>query len=216
MEIWNTIQEYENLYEVSNKGNVRGLKYNKLLKLRQDNREPYYIVRLCKKSKESVKRVHRLVAIAFIDNPDKLPVVNHKDGNKLNNSVENLEWCSYSDNTKHAIELGLIKFKQGEDSHKSKLTNKEVLNILSRIDLKEKLKDIALDYNVDASVISKIKTSARWRHIEYDRENIHKNGFISEQDKESILELLSQGKSYCYISRQLSICRKKIAKLINR
>lgn len=72
--------------------------------------------------------VHRLVAEAFIPNPENLPCVNHKDGNKLNNSVDNLEWCSYSQNNKHAFDVGLRSAK-GEDNGYAKLTESQVKEI---------------------------------------------------------------------------------------
>lgn len=62
---------------------------------------------LYKNGKEKLLRVHRLVAMAFLPNPNNLPQVNHKDGNKQNNSVDNLEWCEQSDNMKHAYKNGL-------------------------------------------------------------------------------------------------------------
>ena len=72
--------------------------------------------------------VHRLVAAAFIPNPDNLPCVNHKDGNKQNNSVSNLEWVTYSENQKHAYETGL-KSANGTKNGQHKLTEKDVAEI---------------------------------------------------------------------------------------
>lgn len=87
-EVWKDIKGYEGLYQISNTGKVKGLKRNKVLKLILQ-RSGYYYVDLQRKR----RLVHRLVAEAFIDNPDNLPEVNHKDEDKVNNSVENLEWC---------------------------------------------------------------------------------------------------------------------------
>ena len=72
---------------------------------------------------------HRIIATCFIPNPHNLPCVNHKDGNKLNNDTANLEWCSHSENTKHAYKTGLEKKCFGENHHAHKLTKENVLFI---------------------------------------------------------------------------------------
>lgn len=109
-EYWKPVVGYEGLYEVSNWGRVKSLeRYRKgpngsirickgrILKLRTD-KDGYLLVALCKNNIKKTFRVHRLVAEAFIPNPDNLPCVNHKDENKQNNVVSNLEWCSYEYN----------------------------------------------------------------------------------------------------------------------
>ena len=98
MEEWRNIKGYEGYYQVSNLGRVKSLNYNKTGKegimKSHDNGYGYLEVQLSKDGKVKHCRVNRLVAQAFLPNPDNLPEVNHKDEDKTNNCVENLEWCS--------------------------------------------------------------------------------------------------------------------------
>ncbi len=106
-EIWKDIPEYEGLYQASNLGNIKvlnrivnsGIKNNKTVirkgkLLKQRINQGYYEVALSKDNKKRFLKVHRLIAITFIPNLNNLPSINHKDENKLNNRVDNLEWCS--------------------------------------------------------------------------------------------------------------------------
>lgn len=115
-EIWKDIVGYEGIYQVSNFGNVKSLSFGpkniresgtiKLLRQTPSNCG-YYKVELYKNGKSKMMYVHRLVATAFIPNPDKKPQVNHIDGNKANNVLSNLEWASRRENQLHAIYHGL-------------------------------------------------------------------------------------------------------------
>lgn len=105
-EIWKDILGYEGKYQVSNLGNIKNLKYlnsnkTKLMCLKKHNKG-YKQVELSKNHKTKTYLVHRLVAQAFIPNPNNYPLINHKDFNKQNNNVENLEWCNQSQNMKHS------------------------------------------------------------------------------------------------------------------
>ena len=108
-EIWKPVRNYEGLYEVSNMGRVKSLERTvrigrgyrivpeKILKAEKNN-HGYLQLHLYREGKRKLCRIHRLVAIAFLENHNNLPEVNHKDENKQNNCVENLEWCSRSYN----------------------------------------------------------------------------------------------------------------------
>lgn len=96
----------ETLYSISDIGEVRNDARNKLLK--QGTEQGYKTVGLHINKKIKRFRVHRLVAMVYIDNPENKPYVNHKDGNRSNNCVENLEWVTPQENTKHAVETGLL------------------------------------------------------------------------------------------------------------
>lgn len=105
MEHWKDIKGFEGLYQVSDFGRVKSLNYNhtnesRILKTRKQ-RNGYLLVNLNKKGKQYFFLVHRLVAETFLENPENLPQVNHKDENKTNNRVENLEWKSPKDNCNH-------------------------------------------------------------------------------------------------------------------
>lgn len=110
-EEWRDIAGYEGLYQVSNFGMVRSLPkraYKRGYMKQHVTHYGYLALRLTKNGKARGKRVHRLVAEAFLPNPNNYPVVNHIDGNKQNNVVSNLEWCTYAHNAKHAHETGLF------------------------------------------------------------------------------------------------------------
>lgn len=109
-EIWKDVKGYEGYYQISNLGNVMSLKFNhadirRLIKPFDNGGYNMVCFNLNGVSKKFL--VHRLVAEAFIPNHENKPCVNHIDGNKRNNSVENLEWVTKSENTRHAIRIGL-------------------------------------------------------------------------------------------------------------
>ena len=106
MEVWKNVVEYEGVYEVSNLGNVRRIFTNHTRMLKPIlTHNGYYNISLCRDSKVHSKRLHRIVAEAFIDNVENLPVINHKDEDKLNNKASNLEWCSVKYNTNYGTGL---------------------------------------------------------------------------------------------------------------
>ena len=128
-EVWKDIKGYEGLYQVSNLGKIRSLRCwtgriylvrNKILNPSR-NQKGYLQVQLCKNGKRKQCLVHRVVAEIFIPHFDeKQDIVNHIDGNKLNNIVENLEWCTQKQNVQHAIRNNLFK------THKNNLKSVEV------------------------------------------------------------------------------------------
>ena len=131
-EIWKDIVGYEGLYQVSNLGNVKRLKGYKgrgkgyvveeHLIQPSINSRGYQNVILCKNGKTKTFTMHRLVAIAFLDNSEKLPQVNHKDENKLNNCVDNLEWCDSKYNNNYGT-----RNKKCSDKWKLKRLQKELV-----------------------------------------------------------------------------------------
>ena len=103
-EVWRDVAGYNNRYRVSNKGRVYSIKKAKILKQNLGKRG-YFTVSLYQNGKRKETTVHRMVATAFIDNPQNLPFINHKDECKTNNNVENLEWCTCEYNNKYGTAL---------------------------------------------------------------------------------------------------------------
>ena len=123
-EIWKDIEGYEGKYMVSNTGKVKSLNYNNTGKegimKPQDNGNGYLFAQLSKDGKVKQCRINRLVAQAFIPNPNNLPEVNHKDEDKTNNCVENLEWCSKLYNANYGTRNKRISEKMTNNSKLSK------------------------------------------------------------------------------------------------
>lgn len=134
-EIWKDVVGYEGLYQVSNFGKVKSLNYKRLGVQRdmtlRDTSVGYFMVLLRKNGKGASKYVHRLVADAFLDNPEDKKCVNHKDGDKHNNLAENLEWVTYKENTVHAVCTGLRKSstKFGELTHSKGFTAEKLADL---------------------------------------------------------------------------------------
>jgi len=101
LEIYTKIKNFEDTYAVSNLGNVLNIKTGLILKSGFDSRG-YYIVSLYKNGKRTMKKIHRLVAEHFIDNPNNCECVDHIDRDRTNNSISNLRWCSYSENNRNS------------------------------------------------------------------------------------------------------------------
>lgn len=167
MEIFKDIPGFGD-YKVSKLGNVKSFRYSKysdgkMLKpvLRSDG---YLVVTLYKEGKEKKKKIHRLVAETFIPNPLKKKTVNHKDGNKQNNNISNLEWATVLENIIHAKKNDLNV--RGEKQWKSKLTEKQIVKIrMMRFDECCTYKYIADKFNISQSHVYDIINKKYWNHI---------------------------------------------------
>ncbi|MGD0340522.1 MAG: NUMOD4 domain-containing protein [Bacteroidales bacterium] len=174
--IWKPIIGYEGLYEVSNYGEVKSLRricdsrYWRPVKERilksAKSKGGYCGVILSDNKKKKRYLVARLVLIAFIPNPENKPQANHKDGDKSNNTLPNLEWSTRSENQKHAYRIGLKKGLVGDKCGLTKLTEAQVSDIrkIYKTGLFSQ-RIISLEYGVDQSLISYIVNRKTWRHI---------------------------------------------------
>lgn len=134
MEVWKDVEGYEGLYQVSNMGRVKSTHYyhgtyERILKSGKDQ-YGYSLVNLFKYKKGKMHKVHRLVAQAFLDNPDNLSEVNHKDENPSNNCVDNLEWCTHKYNINYGTCIQrMVKKKRGAyNTKKSKIVYQYTMN----------------------------------------------------------------------------------------
>lgn len=169
-EVWKSIPGFAD-YEVSNYGNIKSLKRNsgKLLKpwlrgSREDNK--YLVVELNGK----ICSIHRLVAEAFIPNPNNLPQVNHKNGIKTCNEDWNLEWTDNSGNQKHAIETGLKKYNKGSGHKNCRLSKIDVRYIKENFiygDSEFGARALGKKFNVDKSTIMKIIKGETYRDVKF-------------------------------------------------
>lgn len=170
-EVFKDIKGFEGLYQISNQANVKSLERKdrlgrmvkgRILKHKIDT-DGYHQVNLCKNGIVYTKKVHRLVAQAFIPNPDGKATVNHKDANKSHNYDINLEWATSYENNLHASKHGLgVAFRKGESHPSVKLTAKKVKEIRkSNLSTKELSKKYEVSYGTVYDIINR----RTWKHI---------------------------------------------------
>lgn len=165
MKKWKKITGFEDCYEISNNGELRSLERDvrhykggvrrcksSIKKIRAD-KDGYMRCNLKKDGKRYDFRIHRLVADAFLENEKHLPIVNHKNGIKSDNRVDNLEWCSFQNNTIHAVKNRLIK---------TKLTDKEAMEVFNS---NSTHREIAKKYGVNPSIVWRIKNKKAYKHL---------------------------------------------------
>lgn len=174
-EIWKPIKGYEGFYEVSNLGRIKALSRKVLVSKNGDityyrkkkehimsqpySSNGYKQICLSKNGKTRLFRVHRLVAEAFIENPDRLPEVNHIDESRDNNRADNLEWCTHKYNNRYGN-----KPPKGEKNPRSKLTAEDVIEIRKRRASGETLISIARAFGISQNHVSNIARGERWKH----------------------------------------------------
>ena len=141
IELYKDINGFEGLYKISNIGNVYSCKKEIIMKTRFD-KDGYKQINLYKNGKNYTLKIHRLVANAFIENKYNKPQVNHKDGNKANNRVDNLEWCTNYENRRHAVENSLHHV----------LFTKEIFDLIEHRKSKgERYSDICKELNLNVN-----------------------------------------------------------------
>jgi hypothetical protein len=162
IEQWKDIKGYEGFYQVSNLGNVKNIKRNTIRKLKEDNSGYLH----CLLSANAVRKtflVHRLVAAAFIDNPENKPFINHINANRSDNCVENLEWCTQKENINHSRKMGnqFHSTLKGEKHHNTQISDERVTLMRKARQLGMTHKDIAMLVGISVSYTTMILTNKK-------------------------------------------------------
>ena len=173
VEVWKDYKDYEGLYQASNLGRMRSLdrwvsskngsmqfKKGRILKLINHNRG-YLSVNLCKNNKRKTYLVHRIIAETFLPNPDNLPCVNHKDENKLNNNVDNLEYCSVLYNNSYGTRLQRCSVKMRNRKEWSKPVDVYDLN-MNFIETLPSIEECGRKYNLKIANVIHCCNGGRW------------------------------------------------------
>lgn len=203
MEVWKKIPEYEGLYEVSNKGEVRDSKGR--VKATYKNNKGYRYLSLYYKGKSHHPTMHRLVAKAFIPNPNNYDQVNHKDCNKDNNTVENLEWCNQRYNYNEGMKT--FQYSKNEDHFYSKLKNSDIPIICELYKLGFTRATVSKIFKINPSSLEAIEKGISYRKLgvnfkdvkltkHKDSPNIVLPSYIREYLKDNTVlnTLIAQGK----------------------
>lgn len=155
-----TIYELWEKYDISINGRVIWRKNGKEVR---HYIARYPIVRLRFNSKAYTVTVHRLMALKYVPNPENKPEINHKNGNKLDFSIENLEWCTRAENVRHAVRAGLKK--SGEDHYRSKTSNETILEIRRQFHMGARKSELAKRYGLCKSYVGQVINGSRRNNL---------------------------------------------------
>lgn len=200
---------YEGRYSIDEYGNVFNIKRNKP-KLANISKSTGYLKTALSDCGRIVSThlIHRLVAINFIPNPHNKREVNHKDGNKQNNHVSNLEWATPSENINHAFANGLMKVAKGENCYAALLTNNLVLEIFNST---LSNKELSNKYKVDICVIYQIKNGQNWSSVTGKKYKAK----TSRKPKELLLKIFSEVGTNSEVGKKYHIPTKEVWRIRN-
>ena len=218
--VWKKVLNFED-YEISTTGLVKSFKHSREGRILTPKKSKGYLnITLCNFYKHQTFRIHRLVAMTYIPGDFSLQI-NHINGNKHDNRVENLEWVSSKENVHHAIEIGLIDNK-GENSSNTELLDSEVsLIIQDLLNTKLSFSNLAKKYQTTKSIIHHINGCECWKHLHFFRKNIRKQDKgksltkLTKQDTLEIIDLLRKGVSMLEIGVKFKVTETAISR-INR
>lgn len=214
IERWKEVKGYEGLYEISNKGRIWSNISGRHLRITRGTRR-YGQVVLYRSGESKSYLAHRLVAGHFLRKPSDKEMVNHKDGNRFNNDVRNLEWVTPSENVQHAFDTGLKDPMIGERNGRSKLTEAQVRGILAgTIDEGVPDKFYAKKFGVSHQTIAFIRTGLSWVHLEVERMKKTKKGekngnakLTENQAQEALTGMLNHNISMQYFANKFGVSR---------
>jgi len=200
-------------YFVTDTGEIYSKKTGKLVKRKiQTAYHGYKMVEIrTVESKAYFKSVHRLVALAFVDNPEGKPQVNHIDGDKSNNNASNLEWCTEAENTAHAIETGLRNHGRGESNNWSTTTESQIRHaceLLQAGDLSRK--EIADITGVCGDTLYKLRVGRSWKHVACDYDLKPPSKISKRLPESKIAEIcagLNSGKTGTQIAKETGVTK---------
>ena len=172
MIMWKDVVGFEGKYKVNSSGVIKSVvrknRLTEIMKVQKVDKDGYMIVNLFKNGDAKQMKVHRVVAMAFIPNTFNKKQVNHINGIKNDNRLENLEWCTQSENMQHSYDNKLTKASVGEKNGNSKLTTKDVED-MKKLRKFMTYQELANVFSVSICQAHRIINNKRWKHV---KENI--------------------------------------------